>query len=130
MNPLHHQWDRSDAATRLTEINCHFHKHRDDPIDSAGIIGVNSRGVRTGQRVDPSVRIVFRIIGASVWLDLEPVFDVEKKGIWLRTVLGIILVMLGINRNHYAQRTTPLRTVHQQELMPLLARILETLMQR
>jgi len=42
---------------------------------------VNSKAVRTGQRVGPSVRIATRIIGASVWFDLEPVFDVEKQGI-------------------------------------------------
>ena len=67
----HDQTDRNELS----------YKHRDDPIDSAWIIGVNNRAVRTGQRVGPSVRIAARIIGVSVWLNLEPVFDVEKKGI-------------------------------------------------
>ena len=90
MNPLHHQSDRSDAATRLTEMNCLFHIHRNDPIDSTVILGVSSKAVRTGQKIGPTLRCAVRIIGVSVWLDLEPVFDVERKGICLRTVLEAV----------------------------------------
>ena len=88
--PPHHQWDGSDAATRLTEMNCLFHIHRNDSRDSTVILGVSSKAVRTGQKIGPSVRCAVRIIGVSVWLDLEPLFDLERKGICLRTVLEAV----------------------------------------
>ena len=109
---------------------CLFHLHRNDLTDSVVILGVDNRAMKTGQTIGPSVRSVVRAIGVSVWLALEPVFNVGRKGICLRTILEVVLMIPEFNRCYYASWITPLRTGLQQELMPLRAKILETLMQR